>query len=104
MTYFDYKDVVPKIVIAWGFFVLNDPSIHTKSGHSVYIYLAAFGPSLLWALPGATNRQFSLGQSAFLAIGGYTGHIDRQSGMALLAQLFDGLVSGMVACWSAWSY
>jgi branched-chain amino acid transport system permease protein len=77
MTYIDYKSIVPKIVIALGVFLILMVPVFTQNQAT----LSIFTLSGLWAVAvmGFTlvlrTGQFSLGQSAFLAIGGYTSAI-----------------------------
>lgn len=77
MTYFDYKTIVPKSVIVFTIFLILLIPVFTQN----QVTLSMFIMSGLWAVAvmGFTlvlrTGQFSLGQSAFLAIGGYTSAI-----------------------------
>ena len=101
MTYFDYKTVVPRIVIALGVFLFLMIPVFTQNQATLSIFIL----SGLWAISvmGFTlvlrTGQFSLGQSAFLAIGGYTSAIltVNLEWSFWPSFLMAGLVSGLVA-------
>ncbi len=100
-TYFDYKTVVPRVVIALGVFLFLMIPVYTQNQATLSIFIL----SGLWAIAvmGFTlvlrTGQFSLGQSAFLAIGGYTSAIltVNLEWPFWPSFLMAGLVSGMVA-------
>jgi branched-chain amino acid transport system permease protein len=101
MTYIDYKTVVPRVVIALGVFLFLMIPAFTQNQATLSIFIL----SGLWAVAvmGFTlvlrTGQFSLGQSAFLAIGGYTSAIltVNLEWPFWPSFLMAGLVSGMVA-------
>jgi branched-chain amino acid transport system permease protein len=101
MTYIDYKNVVPKVVIGLVvFLVVMIPVITTNEATLSMLILSG-----IWAVAvmGFTlvlrTGQFSLGQAAFMAIGGYTSAIlTVQMGWSFWPAFFmAGLVSGLVA-------
>ncbi len=101
MTYIDYKNVVPKAVIGLlVLMILLVPVITTNEATLSMLILSG-----IWAVAvmGFTlvlrTGQFSLGQAAFMAIGGYTSAIlTAQMGWSFWpAFLLAGLVSGFVA-------
>ncbi|MBI5582197.1 MAG: branched-chain amino acid ABC transporter permease [Deltaproteobacteria bacterium] len=101
MTYIDYKNVVPKAVIGlFMLLVLLIPVFTTNVATLSMLILSG-----LWAVAvmGFTlvlrTGQFSLGQSAFLAIGGYTSAIFTvKLGWPFWPSFLSaGVVSGVVA-------
>ncbi len=101
MAYIDYKNVIPKGVI--GFFVFLILLIPLFTTNIAFLSMLIL--SGIWAIAtmGFTlvlrTGQFSLGQSAFLAIGGYTSAIFTvQLGWSFWPSfLLAGIVSGIVA-------
>jgi branched-chain amino acid transport system permease protein len=101
MPFLDYKNVVPKIVLGLLVALIVILPVFTTN----VITLSIFISSGIWAIAvmGFTlvlrTGQFSLGQAAFMAIGGYTSAIlTVQLGMAFWPSfLLAGIVSGIVA-------
>ena len=101
MTYIDYKNVVPKAVIGLVILMVVLVPVITRNESTLSILIL----SGIWAVAvmGFTlvlrAGQFSLGQAAFMAIGGYTSAIlTVQMGWSFWpAFLLAGLVSGIVA-------
>jgi branched-chain amino acid transport system permease protein len=101
MTYIDYKNVVPKAAIGLlVLMILLIPVITTNEATLGMLILSG-----IWAVAvmGFTlvlrTGQFSLGQAAFMAIGGYTSAIlTAQMGWSFWPAFFlAGLVSGFAA-------
>lgn len=101
MTYFDYKTVVPRVVIGLGVFLFLMIPVFTQNQATLSLFILGG----LWAIAvmGFTlvlrTGQFSLGQSAFMAIGGYTSAILTVNwGWPFWPSfLMAGAVSGMIA-------
>jgi branched-chain amino acid transport system permease protein len=101
MTYIDYKTVVPRVAIALGVFLFLMMPVFTQNQATLSVFILIG----LWAIAamGFTlvlrTGQFSLGQSAFLAIGGYTSAIltVNLEWPFWPSFLMAGLISGMVA-------
>ncbi len=101
MLFLDYKNVVPKIVIGVLVALIVILPVFTTN----VITLSLFISSGIWAIAvmGFTlvlrTGQFSLGQGAFMAIGGYTSAIlTTKLGLPFWPSFFlAGLLSGMIA-------
>jgi branched-chain amino acid transport system permease protein len=101
MTYIDYKNIVPRAVIGLLIFLIVLIPLFTTNVATLSMLIL----SGLWAVAvmGFTlvlrTGQFSLGQSAFLAIGGYTSAIFTvKLGWPFWPSfLLAGVVSGVVA-------
>ncbi|MEW6186845.1 MAG: branched-chain amino acid ABC transporter permease [Thermodesulfobacteriota bacterium] len=101
MTYIDYKNVVPKTIIALGVLLIALVPVLTANEATLSMLIL----SGIWSVVvmGFTlvlrAGQFSLGQAAFMAIGGYTSAIltVQMSWSFWPAFLMAGLVSGLVA-------
>lgn len=101
MTYIDYKSVVPKAVIGLVVLLIFLVPVITTNESTLSILIlsgiwsvAAMGFTLV-----LRSGQFSLGQAAFMAIGGYTSAIlTAQLGWSFWPAFFlGGLVSGLAA-------
>ena len=101
MTYIDYKSVVPKAVIGLVVLLIMLVPVITTNESTLSILIlsgiwsvAAMGFTLV-----LRTGQFSLGQAAFMAIGGYTSAIlTAQLGWSFWPAFFlGGLVSGLAA-------
>jgi branched-chain amino acid transport system permease protein len=101
MAYIDYKNVIPKAAIGLGVLLIAlVPVITTNEATLSMLILSG-----IWAVAvmGFTlvlrTGQFSLGQAAFMAIGGYTSAIlTVQMGWSFWPAFFmAGLVSGIIA-------
>lgn len=101
MTYIDYKNVVPKAVIALVvlLIVLAPVVIRNEATLSILILTGIWSVAVMGFTLVLRAGQFSLGQAAFMAIGGYTSAIlTVQLGWSFwTAFLMAGLVSGLVA-------
>ena len=101
MTYIDYKSVVPKAVIGLVvLLILLIPVVTTnESTLSILILSGIWSVAVMGFTLVLRTGQFSLGQAAFMAIGGYTSAIlTAQMGWSFWpAFLLAGLVSGIVA-------
>jgi branched-chain amino acid transport system permease protein len=101
MTYIDYKSVVPKAVIGLVVLLIVLVPVMTTNESTLSILIL----SGIWSVTamGFTlvlrTGQFSLGQAAFMAIGGYTSAIlTAQMGWSFWPAFFlAGLVSGLAA-------
>jgi branched-chain amino acid transport system permease protein len=101
MTYIDYKNVVPKVVIGLVvLLIVLVPVITTnESTLSVLVLSGIWAVAVMGFTLVLRAGQFSLGQAAFMAIGGYTSSIlTVQVGWSFWpAFVLAGLVSGIVA-------
>lgn len=98
----DYKNIVPKIVIGMALLLLFLVPVFTT--HIVFLSMLIMGGLWSVAAMGFTlimrTGQFSLGQAAFMAIGGYasailTVQLDWPFWPGFLAA---GVISGLIAC------
>lgn len=102
MRYIDYKTVLPRTVAGVLVFLIVILPVFTTN----VITLSVFISSGIWAIAamGFTlilrTGQFSLGQAAFMAIGGYTSAIFTANlGWSFWPSLLlAGIVSGIIAC------
>ena len=100
MTYIDYKSVVPKAVYGLVVLLIMLVPVITTNESTLSILIlsgiwsvAAMGFTLVLG-----TGQFSLGQAAFMAIGGYTSAIlTAQLGWSFWPAFLGGLVWGLAA-------
>jgi branched-chain amino acid transport system permease protein len=101
MPFLDYKNVIPKIVIGLLIALIVILPVFTTNVMTLSIFIS----SGIWAIAamGFTlvlrTGQFSLGQGAFMALGGYTSAIlTVKLGMSFWSSFFlAGILSGIIA-------